>query len=361
MHRFKEEHLNFLEELLITPSPTGFEAAGQKVWVNYLDQYADDTSVDAYGSAVAKMNVNYDVMTVMLEAHCDEIGMMVRYISDEGFIYVDRIGGSDPTIARAKRVQIHTRKGIVSGVFGNTAIHLRDNKYGGNAKQPAWKDNFIDIGVGSKEEALELIQVGDPVTFADQFEFLSDEIITGRAIDNRIGGFIIARVMEELKERKNELKVNVMALNSVQEEIGGFGARMMSYKLMPEAAIVTDVSHATDTPGIDNKEHGLVKMGNGPSVTHGAGNHPQLVRLIEDVSKNKELPIQHEATSARTGTDTDSIYHMRGGIPSALISLPIRYMHSPVETASLEDVQKLIDLMVESVVAMEPDQSFTVM
>lgn len=355
---FDTKTFDFLEKLLITPSPTGYESEGQKVWKSYLDKHCDRVESDSYGSAIARLDINADVITVMLEAHADEIGMVVQHISDDGFVTLNKLGGSDSTIARAKRVHIHNRNGKVSGVVGNTAIHLQDKKNGGGT-EPAWKDIFADIGVSSKEEALGLVQVGDPVTYVDEVELLNDEIITARALDNRIGGFVIAQVMKNLKKRRKDLSVNVIALNSVQEEVGGFGARMMSYRHMPDVALVTDVTHATDSPGINQKEHGAVKMGAGPSVQHGGANHPQVVRLIEAVSEKNKIDIQHEATSVRTGTDTDSIFFQRTGIPSALISLPLRYMHSPVETASLNDVKQLIDLMTYTVLALEPDHSFT--
>lgn len=358
MSNFPERE--FLEELLVTPSPTGFESAGQKVWANYMESFADELQTDAYGSAAAKLNTSFDVITVMLEAHCDEIGMIVQHITDKGFVHVNKLGGSDSTIARAKRVNIHNKRGVVSGVVGNTAIHLQDKKNGGG-DQPAWKDIYIDIGANSREEALEMIQVGDPITYADNFEFLSDDVLTGRALDNRIGGFVIAQVMKRLADNRSDLKVNVLALNSVQEEVGGYGARMMSYRLEPDMALVTDVTHATDTPGINNAEHGLVKLGEGPVVQHGGANHPAMVSFIEEVSKTREIAIQHEATSVRTGTDTDSIFYQKTGIPSALLSLPLRYMHSPVETASIQDINRLIDLMAESILSLEPDQTFSVM
>lgn len=356
---FNKEAQNFFEELIITPSPTGYESAGQKVWKKYVSQFASKVESDAYGSALAKIETNSVVPTIMIEAHADEIGMVVQHVSDKGFITLNKLGGSDSTIARGKKVFIHNKKGTVTGIVGNTAIHLQDNKNGGG-KQPAWKDIFVDIGVSSKEEALELIQVGDPAIYTDELEFLNDDIVTGRALDNRVGGFAIAQVLKNLSKRKKELKVNVMALNSVQEEVGGFGARMMSFRHMPDAAIVTDVTHATDSPGINNKEHGTITLGGGPSVQHGGANHPAVVSLIEETAEKKEISIQHEATSVRTGTDTDSIFYQKTGIPSALISLPLRYMHSPVETASVSDIRALIDLMTESVLAMEADQVFEI-
>lgn len=357
---FDSTSSQFLENLLITPSPTGYESEGQKVWMDYISQYTDKVEADAYGSAIGKINTSADVMTVMLEAHADEIGMVVQHITDDGFVYLNKLGGSDSTIARAKRVFIHGKKGIVSGVTGNTAIHLQSKKNGGG-KEPQWKDIYVDIGAKSKDEALEAVQIGDPVTYADDVEYLNEDIISARALDNRIGGFAIAQAMKTISENKKNLAVNVVALNSVQEEVGGFGARMMSYRHMPDAAIVTDVTHATDSPGIDQKEHGQVKLGSGPTVQHGGANHPKLVELIERTAVTKGIDVQHEATSVRTGTDTDSIFYQRTGIPSALVSVPIRYMHSPVETASLNDLQQLIDLMAESVLTMEPDQTFNVL
>lgn len=350
---------DFLEKLLNTPSPTGYETEGVKVWKEYVNRFSDEIVTDAYGSCAAKINMSGDVATVMLEAHCDEIGMVVQHIADNGFIYINKLGGSDSTIARAKRVYIHNKKGKVVGVTGNTAIHLQETKNGGG-KQPAWKDIYVDIGVSSKEEALELVQIGDPITYTDEAEYLNDDILTARALDNRIGGFIIAEALKRIHERRKDLKVNVIALNSIQEEVGGFGARMMSYRFMPDVALVTDVTHSTDTPGIDQKEHGTVELGKGPTIQHGGANHPKVVEFLEEICEKNKINIQHEATSVRTGTDTDSIFFQQTGIPSALISLPLRYMHSPVEMCSMNDVEVLINIMVEAVLNMEPDQSFTI-
>ncbi len=353
---FDKRTEEFLENLLVTPSPTGFEKAGQQVWLDYLKPVADVIETDAYGSAAARLEVHPKAITVMLEAHCDEIGMIVQYIDESGFVYVNRVGGSDPGIARARKVFIHSRDGIVSGVIGSTAIHLQDRE---NNKLPKWTDLFIDIGASSREEALGMIRVGDPVTIAEQFEYMSDELITGRALDNRLGGFAVARVIELLCERRDELNVNVIALNAVQEEVGGFGARMMAYRYDPDVAVVTDVTHATDTPGINHKQHGLVKLGKGPVINHGGANHPVVLSHFENVAMKMGMQLQREASGSRTGTDTDSIFYQKRGIPSGLVSLPLRYMHSPVELASLSDVEQLTDFLVEVVLAMEKNQSFS--
>ena len=352
---FKKNQLQFLETLLSTPSPTGYETAGQKVWIDYINRYSDKVETDFYGSAAAFLSVDPDAITVMIEAHCDEIGMVVQYIDDSGFLYITKIGGSDPTIARARKVNIHTRQGIVTGVIGNTAIHLQNRT---NQKAPEWKDLFVDIGVSSGDEAKEMVQVGDPITYADDVEFLTDDLVVGRALDNRIGGFIIAHALGELFAKRKDLNVNVIALNSVQEEIGGFGARMMAHRLRPDVALVTDVTHATDTPGINKKEHGSTKLGKGPVVTHGTANQLKVVEFLEMTATNHKIEIQHEASSVRTGTDTDSIFFSRNGIPSALISTPMRYMHSPTEMISLEDAFGVSELMQKAILGMKKKQSF---
>ncbi len=353
---FDKNTEEFLEKLLVTPSPTGFEKAGQQVWIDYLTPIADVIETDAYGSAAARIEVGPDAITVMLEAHCDEIGMIVQYVDESGFVYINRVGGSDPGIARARKVFIHSRDGIVSGIIGNTAIHLQERD---NNKLPKWSDLFIDIGASNREEALGMIRVGDPITLAEQFEYLSDELISGRALDNRLGGFVIARVIDILRVRRSELKVNVIALNAVQEEVGGFGARMMAYRYDPDVAIVTDVTHSTDTPGINHKQHGLVKLGKGPVINHGGANHPMVLAHFEDVAEKTGIELQREASGSRTGTDTDSIFYQKKGIPSGLVSLPLRYMHSPVEMASLSDVVQLTDFLAEAVLAIRRDQSFS--
>ncbi len=353
---FKKNQLQFLETLLTTPSPTGYETAGQKVWIDYVQKFSDSVDTDFYGSAAAFLKKDEDAITVMIEAHCDEIGMVVQYIDESGFIYITRIGGSDPTIARARKVNIHTRNGIVTGVIGNTAIHLQNRN---NQKAPEWKDLFIDIGVSKREEAEEMVQIGDPITYADDVEFLNDDLVVGRAIDNRIGGFIIAHALSELAARKKELNVNVIALNAVQEEIGGYGARMMAHRLRPDVALVTDVTHATDTPGINKKEHGGTKLGKGPVLTHGTANQLKVVEFLEMTASEHKIDVQHEASSIRTGTDTDSIFYSRDGIPSALISTPMRYMHSPTEMISLEDAYRVSDLMQKTILGLKKDHSFS--
>ncbi|MBP83987.1 MAG: endoglucanase [Verrucomicrobiales bacterium] len=348
---------DFLYELLNTPSPTGFEVKGQRVWANRCREFADSVDSDSYGNAWATIKGSKTTPTVMIEAHADEIGFMVKYISDDGYLRVDRIGGSDWATARGRRLTLYGEKGEVLGIIGNTAIHIRDRKDG--EKAPEVHELYVDIGAKSADEVEEMgVRVGHPAVYADSAVPFGKNGIVGRALDNRIGGFIISEVIRQLAEVKPT--ATCFALNAVQEEIGGYGAAMASYTLKPDICLVLDVTHATDSPDIKHTQHGKVTLGGGPSVTHGTANHPLMVERIMELAKANKIPLQHEASSRFTGTDTDSIYHQRGGIPSALISLPLRYMHSIVEMADFDDVAHVIDLMTAFVRSIKADESFKV-
>ena len=222
-------------------------------------------------------------------------------------------------------------------------------------------DLYVDIGASNPKEVAKLgLRVGHPAVYADEPEEFTKGKIVSRALDNRIGGFIIARVLSELSKMKTKCPSTVHCVNSVQEEIGGHGATMITRRLMPDVAICLDVTHATDTPGIDHAIHGEVKMGGGPSVTHGTCNHPNVVKRILEVSKKLKIPIQHESSSRYSGTDTDNISYTGKGIPSALVSLPLRYMHSVVETVDLDDVEKVVSLLVGFVKSVRPSDNFDI-
>ncbi|MDB6118444.1 MAG: endoglucanase [Verrucomicrobiaceae bacterium] len=349
----------FLLDLLNTPSPTGFEIAGQRKWAKWVGQYADKVQNDAYGTAWATLvGSEPEGKRIMLEAHADEIGYMVKHISDEGFIYVDRVGGSDVATARGRRVDILGDKGVVRGVIGNVAIHIRDRV---NEKVPEVHELSIDLGFASaKEVAKAGIRVGHPMVYSDSVELFGHGKIMGRALDNRIGGFIIAEVIDRLSKKKKRVPSTVIAVNAVQEEIGGNGAAMIAHRLMPDLAIVLDVTHATDTPGLSKEKHGKVKLGGGPTLTHGSANHPLVVQRLIEVAEKLKINVQHESSSRYTGTDTDVIFIQREGIPSALVSLPLRYMHSVVELADLEDVQRVIELLVGFAESVRTADSFAV-
>jgi endoglucanase len=353
----REASLNFLKTLVNTPSPTGHETRGQRVWLNYVDQFADETFSDAYGNCVAVLNKGSGPR-IMLAAHADEIAMAVNYIDDNGFIYVRRMGGIDAAITKAQRVVIHARSGPVKGVVGNVAPHL--TKQDGEPKLPKIHDIFIDIGVSSRKEAEQLVRVGDPITLTDEFDILRGDLAVARAFDNRIGTFAVAETLRLLKESKVKLNCEVCAVSNVQEEVGLLGARQIAYSLHPDIALVVDVTHATDYPTVSKAQHGDIKIGQGPAITHGGCNHPEVVKRLEEVAKKKKIPLQHEAMSATSGTDTDVIFWTRGGIASALISLPNRYMHSPVEVVNLRDLEMIPQLMTAFVQSVKRGEKFKV-
>jgi putative aminopeptidase FrvX len=353
----KKEDRDFLFQLLETPSPTGFEMRGQQVWADWIKSYAPEVSCDAYGSTWATLP-GKSPRIIMLEAHADEIGYMIKHVDANGFLRIDRVGGSDAATARGRRLTILGDKGPVSGIIGNTAIHLRRDE-AGSEKAPAVHDLWVDVGASTAAEVAGLgLRVGHPAVYQDGPLELSHKRLIGRALDNRIGGYIIAQVMKRLASGKKKPAFTVICLNAVQEEIGGNGAMMATYRLKPDLCVCLDVTHATDTPGIDSNKFGSVKLGGGPTVSHGTANHPLVVQRLIDTAAKAKLAIQHEASSRFTGTDTDKIFHSREGIPSALVSLPLRCMHSVVETAHLDDVQHTIDLLSEFVLSLTEKDTF---
>ncbi|PYM16434.1 MAG: ABC transporter ATP-binding protein [Verrucomicrobia bacterium] len=353
----REATLNFLRKLVNTPSPSGHEVRGQRVWLDYVKPFADETFSDAYGNCVALLNKGGSPR-LMLAAHADEIAMTVNYINDEGFIYVRKLGGIDAAITKAQRVVIHTRNGPVKGVVGNVAPHL--TKLDKQRKLPQIHDLFIDIGAGGRKEAEKLVRIGDPITLADEFELLRNDLAVARAFDNRIGTFAVAEGLRRLHESKRKLNAEICAVSNIMEEVGLLGARQIAYSLKPDLALVVDVTHATDYPTVNKPQHGDVRIGKGPTVTHGACNHPAVVARIEAVAKQLKIDLQHEAMSATSGTDTDVIFWTRGGIPSALISLPNRYMHSPVELVSLKDLEKIPELLSGFALSLKRGEEFKV-
>src|ERR1051325_1394396 len=288
----REASLNFLRTLVNTPSPTGHEVRGQRVWLDYVTPFADETFSDAYGNCVAVLNKGGSPR-VMLAAHADEIAMAVNYINDDGFIYVRKMGGIDAAITKAQRVTIHTRNGPVKGVVGNVAPHLQrrdDDK----PKVPKIHDLFIDIGAAGRKDAEKLVRIGDPITLADEFDVLRGDLVVARAFDNRIGTFAVAEALRLLKESKSKFAPEVCAVSNIQEEVGLLGARQIAYSLKPDVALVVDVTHATDYPTVNKAQHGDIKIGGGPAITHGGCNHPEVVARLEQVARTKKITLQHE-------------------------------------------------------------------
>jgi putative aminopeptidase FrvX len=344
----------FLEKYLNNPSPTGFESEGQKLWLNYLKPYIDDYFTDNYGSVVGVINPNENYK-VVIEAHADEISWFVHYITKDGFIYLRRNGGSDHMIAPSKRVNIHTDKGIVKAIFGWPAIHMRQQK----EETPSLKNIFLDCGCDSKEAVEKLgVHVGCVVTFEDEFMILNKNRYVGRALDNRMGGFMIAEVARLLKENKDKLPFGLYIVNSVQEEIGLRGAEMIAHRIKPDVAIITDVCHDTHTPMVDKIENGDLKSGDGPVLTYGPAVQNNLLKQIIETAEKSKIPFQRAAASRSTGTDTDAFAYSNEGVSSALISLPLRYMHTTVETVRKEDVENTIRLIYETIKGIKNGQDF---
>lgn len=346
---------DFLFKYLNNAAPTGFEMEGQKIWLDYIKPYVDDHVVDTYGSVYGVINPDAKYK-VVIEAHADEISWFVNYITDKGYIYVVRNGGSDHQIAPSMRVNLHTKDGVVKGVFGWPAIHVRKEK----EDNPTLKNICIDVGAESKEEVEKMgIHVGTVATFQDELFEMNNKYFVGRALDNRAGGFMIAEVVRRISENKVKLPFGLYVVNAVQEEIGLRGAEMISRRIKPNVAIVTDVTHDTQSPMYDKITSGDMTAGQGPAVTYGPAVQNNLRDMILDVAEKNKIPYQRMAASRTTGTDTDAFAYSDIGVASALISLPLKYMHTTVETVHKEDVENVIKLIYESVVQIKDGQDFT--
>ncbi|MES2679337.1 MAG: M42 family metallopeptidase [Bacteroidota bacterium] len=347
--------IKFLYEYLNNPSPTGFESGGQKIWLNYIKPYIDEHFVDTYGTVVGVINPKAEYK-VVIEAHADEISWFVHYITKDGFIYLRRNGGSDHQIAPSMRVNIHTEKGIIKGVFGWPAIHVRD---AAKEETPSLRNIFLDLGCKSQKEVEDLgVHVGCVVTYEDELMELNNRYFVGRALDNRIGGFMIAEVARMLKENKDKLPFGLYIVNAVQEEVGLNGATMIARKINPNVAIVTDVCHDTQTPMMNKVISGDLACGKGPVLSYAPAVQNNLLKLIINAANKNKIEFQRQAASRSTGTDTDAFAYSTDGIASALISLPLRYMHTTVETVHKNDVEEVIRLIYHTLKTIKNNQDF---
>ncbi|MCB0772757.1 MAG: M20/M25/M40 family metallo-hydrolase [Flavobacteriales bacterium] len=345
--------LEFMERYLNNASPTGFESSGQRLWLDYIKPWTDTQFTDPYGTAVAVVNPDAKYK-VVIEAHADEISWFVHYITSDGFIYVRRNGGSDHMIAPSKRVNIHTDKGIVKAIFGWPAIHVRNGK---NDPTPSQDNIFLDCGCSSKKEVEALgIHVGCVATYEDEFMVLNGKTFVGRALDNRMGGFMIAEVARLLKEQRVKLPFGLYVVNSVQEEVGLRGAEMIVERIRPDLALVTDVTHDTQSPMMNKVQSGDVACGKGPVLSYGPAVHNNLLRKVVAAAEKAKIPFQRAAVSRATGTDTDAFAYGAAGVPSALISLPLRYMHTTVESVNRGDVENVIKLIVASLRSLKANE-----
>ena len=346
----------FLEDYLNSNSPTGFEyeLGGQKVWMDYIEKYVDKVEIDNYGTAYGIMGNMDSDFKVVIEAHADEISWFVNHIDSKGYIKVIRNGGSDAQIAPSMRVTLWGENGPVQGIFGHPAIHISYRK-----KDVDLDSIFIDVGASNKQEVIDMgINVGTVVTFVDGFMKLGNDFYTGRALDNRIGGFMIAEVARRLKEKGKELPFKLYIVNSVQEEVGLYGASMITDTIKPNVAIVTDVCHETSSPCYNASKEGEHIAGSGGVITRAPAVHNILRKLVLDTAAKKEIPFQLAASSRSTGTDTDAFAFSNGGVPSVLISLPLKYMHTCVETCHKDDVKNVIKLIYHTLLNLEENHNF---
>jgi len=344
----------FLFNYLNSASPSGYENESQQIWINYIKKYVDKIIIDDYGTAVGVINPESDYK-VVIEAHVDEVSYRVKYISDKGYIYVAKNGGSDHQISLSKKINIHTKTGIVDGFFGWPAVHVRKK----TDNQPNIDNIFIDIGATSKKEVNDMgIYVGCLVTYPDKFNILNNKYYNGKALDNKLGGYILSQIVKKIKNKSIKLPFGLYIVNSVQEEVGLKGAKIIANTIKPNVAIVIDVTHDTTIPMMNKIKSGDIKCGNGPVFTFGPTIQQKLIELIENVSIKNGIKYQRKISGNSTGTDTESFAFANSGIPSALISIPLKYMHTTVETASIDDVKMVIKLLIEVLKNINYKQNF---
>jgi endoglucanase len=357
----QDSALQLLKDLVAAESPTGFEAPAVKAWLKYLKPHCDEQYTDSYGNGFAVLNPKGDP-TVVLTGHADEIGLMVTYIDDEGFLWVGSLGGYDAKILPAMRVKVLAAKGPLHGVIGAMPPHMQRTAAGDpELKRYKFGENvYIDIGAKDKAEAEKHVRVGDAVILNYGYLELAGDVVAGRGLDNKIGIWAAAEGLRRASAAKRRPDCKVIAVATVQEEIGGHGAAMAAFRLEPDAAIAVDVTQSMDHPGPDRKQYGDHRMGQGPVIAHGSACHPAVVSRLEQCARSRRIGLQHEALPGRTGTDADSIFTVRGGVPTAVLSVAQRYMHSPVESINLQDLDQTAELLAEFCRSLKKGERFAV-
>ena len=344
----------FLKELVETPSPSGFEQPAQRVIRRQLEPVADDLRTDVLGNLIARLE-GRGGPRLMLAGHCDEIGFMVQFVDDRGFIYFGAIGGVDPHLSPGQRVTVHAATGDIPGVIGKKAIHLIEQKDRDSVIK--LKQQFIDIGCSCREEVEKLIQIGDPITFSVGVQRLQADRVTSRAFDDKMGAFIVAEVMKRVKQQ-GPIDCDLYAVSTVQEEIGLRGGATSCYGVNPAVGIVVEVTHATDYPDAEQSTIGRVELGKGPVIARGGNINPVLFRLLLDTAEAEGIPVQVIGVPRATGTDANVMQLSRGGVATALLGIPLRYMHTPVETLSLADLEHAIALLSATIRRIDQNTSF---
>jgi len=349
----EDSALTFFKAILETPSPSGYEQPVQRVVRDYVGSFADEIRSDSHGNLIAVKNPQ-NPLRVMYAGHCDQIGLIVQFIDDHGFLYIQPIGGWDPQQLIGQRLTIWTAAGPVKGVVARKPIHLLTEE---ERKQvPKIKDLWIDIGAASRDEAAERVRIGDPVTFQLSFEMISDDFANSPGMDDKTGLWV---VMEALRRASKEsLSCALHSVSTVQEEIGLRGARTSAYGIDPQVGIAVDVTHATDCPTVDKKTEGDVKLGGGPVITRGPNCNPRVVERLIAVAEQKGIDYQLAAIGRATPTDANSLQVTRSGVATGLVSIPNRYMHSAVETISLADLDQAADLLAGFALSLREDETF---
>ena len=345
--------LDFLREMMELPSPSGYEQPVQRVVRKRMKEFADEVTSDVHGNVIGSVNPKAK-LRVMLAGHADEIGLMITHIDNEGFLYFAAVGGVDATLLPGLRVEIHAGGGRVVGVIGKKPIHMMDAK--DRERAPKIQNLWIDIGAKDKKDADKVVAVGDVATVVSNFEILRNDIALSRGFDDRIGAFIVTEALAAVAKKKP--KVAVFAVSTVQEELGLRGARTAAFSVDPHAGIAVDVGFASDYPGGDKKQNGKVDLGDGPILHKGPNINPVLGEHLLKVARKKRIPWQMQAEPRATGTDANAMQVNRGGVAAALVSVPNRYMHTPVELVSLKDVENTVKLLAEALLAMSVKMDF---
>lgn len=352
----REASFEFLKQMVEAPSPSGYEAPAQRVFRSYISPFSQ-VATDVMGNVFGLIQgVGDKRLRVMLVGHSDEIGLQVRYLDDNGFIYFSAIGGVDPHITPGLRVHVHTAQGRVNGVIGKKPIHLIEPKERDSVTK--LDAQYIDIGAASKKEAEAMVRVGDPITFAVSLERLSGDRVTSRGFDDKAGSFVVAEVLRRVAALATPLAVDLYGVSSVQEEIGLRGGTTSCYSVNPDIGICVEVDFATDQPDVDKKHNGEVGLGKGPILPRGPNINHALFDLLANAATEANIPVQYTGISRATGTDANPMQISRGGVATALVKLPLRYMHTPVETLSLKDLEGAIDLIVAALARIGTKEAF---
>ena len=349
----RKESYNFLKALQETPSPSGFEQPVQRIVRKRMKPFASSLETDVHGNVIVGLNPKGSPR-VMLAGHCDQIGLMVNYIDENGFIFVLAIGGLDPSVLPGSRVVVHSKHGPIDAVIGRKPVHvLKPEERGAKIEL---RELWVDIGAKNKKETEQVVSVGDPITFRLEMVHLGNDLVTSPAFDNKCGTFVVMEALRLCSIKR--IKCALFAVSTVQEEVGLRGARTSCYGVDPQVGIAVDVTHATDYPDIDKRINGDIKIGGGPTISTGANINPPLEAMLVKTAKTRKIPIQMEAAPGGTGTDANAIQLSRAGVATALVSIPNRYMHTPVEVVSLGDLDAAARLIAETVAAIDGKSKF---